>query len=272
MQNVELLRENDEVEETLEADTFGTLIHAVLEEFYKPLEGKEITKADIKAMQPRIAELTQKAFTKVYKSEETATGKNLISLRIAQRFVERFLETEMDFLGTRHVVSLVKTEQKLEGKINVNDLVVNLRGTADRIDRLDNRILRIIDYKTGKAVAKEITVKNFADLAFSPDLNKAFQLFFYAWLFWKGDEGRGTGDGGIQAGIISFKDLSAGLKTLKLDTGNLKTDLLDESVFPLFEEALKTLLTDIFSPQSSFIQTEDLKVCGYCSFAGICRR
>jgi ATP-dependent helicase/nuclease subunit B len=61
-QNVEKLRENEEVEETLEADTFGTLIHAVLEEFYKPLEGKEITKADIKAMQPRVAELTQIAF------------------------------------------------------------------------------------------------------------------------------------------------------------------------------------------------------------------
>jgi ATP-dependent helicase/nuclease subunit B len=171
------------VEETLEADTFGTLIHAVLEEFYKPLEGKEITKADIKAMQPRVAELTQIAFATVYKSEETATGKNLISLKIAQRYVERFLLQELDFVGIRHTVSLIKTEQKLDGKINVNDLVINLRGTADRIDKLDNCIIRVIDYKTGKAAAKEITIKDFGELAFSPDLNKAFQLFFYAWLY-----------------------------------------------------------------------------------------
>jgi hypothetical protein len=271
-QNVEQLRENEEVEETLEADTFGTLIHAVLEEFYKPLEGKEISKADIKAMQPRVAELTQKAFANVYKSEETVAGKNLISLKIAQRYVERFLQQELEFVGTRHTVSLIKTEQKLEGKINVNDLVVNLRGTADRIDRLDNRIIRVIDYKTGKAAAKEITVKNFDELAFSPDLNKAFQLFFYAWLYWKSEEGLGTSGGGIQAGIISFKDLSAGVKALKLDTGDLKTDLLDENSFALFEKALHILLTDVFSSQAAFTQTDDLKICGYCSFAGICRR
>lgn len=276
-QNVEKLRENEEVEETLEADTFGTLIHAVLEEFYKPLEGKEITKDDIKAMQPRVAERTQKAFATVYKSEETASGKNLISLKIAQRYVERFLQQELDFVGTRHTLSLLKTEQKLEGIINVNELVVNLRGTADRIDKLDNHIVRVIDYKTGKVASKEITIKDFDELAFSPDLNKAFQLFFYAWLYWKGNHQLPTTDyrlrtNTIQAGIISFKDLSAGVKALKLDTGDLKTDLLDENTFALFENALHVLLTDVFSSQAPFTQTDDLKICGYCSFAGICRR
>lgn len=278
-QNVEKLRENEEVEETLEADTFGTLIHAVLEELYKPLEGKEITSADIKAMQPRVAELTQKAFANVYKSEETAAGKNLISLKIAQRYVERFLQQELDFVGTRHTVSLIKTEQKLVGThhgVSLPDGMslpngVSLRGTADRIDMV-NGIIRVIDYKTGKAAAKEITIKDFADLAFSPDLNKAFQLFFYAWLYSKSEEGQGMVSKGIQAGIISFKDLSAGVKALKLDTGDLKTDLLDKNSFALFENALHILLTDVFSPQAAFTQTDDLKICSYCSFAGICRR
>lgn len=269
-QNVVKLSESEEVEETLEVDTFGTIIHAVLEELYKPLEGSEITKADIKEMEPRIEEITKKAFISVYKSEETATGKNLISLRIAQRYVERFLKTEIEFIETRHVVSLLTTEQKLEGKININGLVVNLRGTADRIDKLDNHIIRVIDYKTGKAAPKEITVKNFADLAFSPDLNKAFQLFFYVWLYKQSEFAQ---SGTLQAGIISFKDISAGLKTLTVPAGAKGlTDLLDESVFHLFEEVLKTLLTDIFSTTASFTQTDDLKICSYCSFAGICRR
>jgi hypothetical protein len=88
----------------------------------------------------------------------------------------------------------------------------------------------------------------------------------------KSEEGRVAGGEGIQAGIISFKDLSAGVKALKLDTGDLKTDLLDENSFVLFENALHILLTDVFSPQAAFTQTDDLKICGYCSFAGICRR
>ena len=284
-QNVEKLRENDEVEETLEADTFGTLIHAVLEEFYKPLEGKEITKADIKSMQPRVAELTKKAFATIYKSEETAAGKNLISLKIAQRYVERFLQTEIEFVGTQNFVSLIKTEQKLVGTHHGVSLQlqngVSLRGTADRID-IVNGIIRVIDYKTGKVAPKEITIKNFDDLAFSPDLNKAFQLFFYAWLYWKSEEGKVVNARGIQAGIISFKDLSAGLKNLSVPAGAEAntplrgargvTDLLDENSFALFENALDILLTDVFSPQSPFTQTDDLKICGYCSFAGICRR
>lgn len=271
-QYAERLAESDEVQETMEADTFGTMIHAVLEELYKEKEGQEITVDDVSAMKQRVAGLTQKAFENVYKSEEVATGKNLVSLRIAQRYVERFLEKEIEFLEKGNVVQLLKTEDQLSGSVNVNGLSVNLRGTADRIDKLNNRIIRIIDYKTGKTAAKEITVKELAELPVSPDLNKAFQLFFYAWLFYKNDEGRVTGEEKIQAGIISFKDLNAGLKALKLDNGELKTELLDEHVFPLFEEALQQLLSDVFSNATTFTQTEDMKICANCSFIGICRR
>lgn len=267
-QYIERLTEREEVEETIEAATFGTVIHAALEELYLPLEGREITVEDIKAMQTLAADTVKNKFTEIYKSEEIGTGKNLISLRIAQRYVARFLENEIEFLKNGNIVALVKTELELKTELNVNGRKIFLSGKADRIDLLNNRIVRVIDYKTGKVRANEIKVSDFGELSFSPDLNKGFQLLFYAWLFRQIEKPNYA----VQAGIYSFRELSAGLKTLKLDTPEMESDLLNDDAFTQFENALLVLLDDFFSTESSFTQTEDLKICETCSFSGICRR
>jgi hypothetical protein len=72
----------------------------------------------------------------------------------------------------------------------------------------------------------------------------------------------------IISGIISFRKLSLGLQTVKIDsTEELSIDMLSE-----FEEQLKVILTDIFNPNSDFVQSDDLDTCEYCSFKGICNR
>jgi len=51
------LKEADEVEETIGADTLGNVIHEALDIFYKPYVGKKIQIADIKEMK-RLVEST----------------------------------------------------------------------------------------------------------------------------------------------------------------------------------------------------------------------
>jgi hypothetical protein len=70
------------------------------------------------------------------------------------------------------------------------------------------------------------------------------------------------------SGIITFRELSAGLKTVKINNN----DLLNVSILSEFEEQLQMLLSEIFNPEIEFKQTDDLNNCEYCAFKGICNR
>jgi hypothetical protein len=72
----------------------------------------------------------------------------------------------------------------------------------------------------------------------------------------------------IQSGIITFRELSAGLKTVKANG----TDDLNESVLKEFEAQLEILLAEILDDSKPFVQTTEIANCEYCSFKGICNR
>jgi hypothetical protein len=72
----------------------------------------------------------------------------------------------------------------------------------------------------------------------------------------------------IISGIITFRELSAGLKTVKVDgSDQLNTEVLGE-----FEEQLRMILTDVFDTTKPFVQTAEQDNCMYCAFKGICNR
>ena len=49
-------------------------------------------------------------------------------------------------------------------------------------------------------------------------------------------------------------------------------ELLDKETLDKFEEELRKLLANILDPTQPFAQTNDLELCGYCSFKSICNR
>jgi hypothetical protein len=58
----------------------------------------------------------------------------------------------------------------------------------------------------------------------------------------------------ISAGIISFRNLSIGLMTLKIK--NSQSDLIDKLSIDDFEEELKNLVNEIMDPKVDFIASE----------------
>ena len=55
---VEGIREEEEVSETIESDVFGSILHKVMEELYKPFQGKMVTVDLLKAIRKDTALLT----------------------------------------------------------------------------------------------------------------------------------------------------------------------------------------------------------------------
>lgn len=262
------LKEAEEVEETIGADTLGNAIHEALERLYQPFAGKKITITDIEEIKKHVEAFTVNAFEKEYSKSEMSYGKNLLTLKVALKFINNFLDTEIESIKKTEKAGqplIIKAlELSLETIITVGSEKIKIKGKADRIDSI-GKTTRIVDYKTGQATNKELKLENWNAIRIDPDLAKSFQLLMYAYIYQKMNPAITEN---IISGIISFRELSGGLKTVKVND----TDVLNVPVLNEFETQLKLLITDIFDPSLPFTQTTELASCEYCNFKGVCNR
>ena len=144
------VRDAEEVEEEVAANTLGTVIHNVLENFYKPFEGKILVVQDVKAMLKNTSDAVEKEFQKEYSSAQIISGLNYITVQAAIEYVTKFLKTELDLLQSGNEIQVVAIESNLKIAIPTKkiDFPVLIKGKVDRVDRLNGQ-LRIVDYKTG---------------------------------------------------------------------------------------------------------------------------
>lgn len=263
------LSEIEEVEETVAAHTFGTILHNSIEELYKEFTGTLLKKELLQQVKKNIEPVVRQVFIEVHNSDQLEYGKNLLTLKVAIRYLERFIELEIKRLQSGEI-ELISQEEPLERNLEIQlpetggKLTILLRGKADRIER-ENGQLMIIDYKTGQVDGWELNVKDWESFHENTKLNKAFQLLLYAYMY------KAKYEGSISSGIITFRDLVSGIKMVKMDRREA-ADVLSNEDMSTFESSLRLLLTQLYDPKVPFTQTEDIAVCSYCSFKDICNR
>lgn len=258
------LREIEEVEETIGADVMGNVIHATLEKLYSPHIAKIVTVADLSDMLTLCEPILKNAFNEYYTENDISTGKNLLIYKVALKYVQTFLKNELVAIKNKSEIKILSLEQEYTHDFLINALPVRLKGKIDRID-VSNGTLRIIDYKTGNVQSGELNFKKWENLLDDLQLNKSFQLLMYAWLYAKNNKQLPSQ---INSGIISFRELSAGVKSVSTPLGKN----LDELILQEFENVLKTIITEIVDKSIPFKQTEDKDTCEYCDFKAICSR
>lgn len=257
-QKILKIQEHDAIEETVAANTLGTIVHNTLEDFYKPLIGSFLTSEIIKNLKTDIDKKVTVHFKNEYKEGDITKGKNLIIFEIAKRYVSNFLDLEITDLkaGNQIKIIAIEAEQKVMIEIPELDFPVKLVGKVDRIDE-HNGITRIIDYKTGRVEQNLVEIVNWE--AITTDYNKyskSFQVLAYAYMM----QQSGAIKLPVEAGIISFKNLSAGfLKFAKKDksgNGAKKDSLITKETLDSFSVELKQLILEICNPNIPFIEKE----------------
>jgi len=274
------LREQDALTEEIDAPLFGNILHQAMFYVYKDFIGKEITPDHVKAIavnKNRIAQHIDLAFKDEYfKSEHKIhyTGKNIIIREVIEKYIHQILRVDEHFAP----FEIISLEDKYEIEIPVtidsyrdgSAEKVKLGGKIDRIDKHNNHI-RIIDYKTG---SDKLEFKNIEAL-FSDkknDQNSAvFQTFLYS-KFYKDIE---RPEIPIIPGVYSVRKLFDNnfdyrIKQKENRTENIITNY--DEVKEEYHEELKQLINEIYNPEISFTQTEELRNCEYCPYKQICHR
>lgn len=273
---VEGLREEDEIEEGIDDKAFGSILHESMEKIYEKVKGRIVTPSDIDRVindKPYLRRVIEECFHKVMKINDIAGYLHLVE-EIILTYIIDILEHDKR-LGDFHYIGSEEKET-FDYQVKVPEgrdpLTVRIVAVYDRIDRLSNGVLRIVDYKTGKSKKSErvskLVVPEISSV-FSPDStcsDEAFQVMLYALLY---RENR------ISPNLYFVRDfhMNPELRT-ELKYAPAKNEPIDN--FDLykakFRDAFDALICDIFDENKVFHQIDDQKHCKYCNFKDICKR
>ena len=246
------IQESPVLEEFIAPNTFGSILHKVLEKIYSPKVGFVLNTKEMEAEILTAPALVDSVFDEEYLKGIPPVGQNLIALNVLKQYVISFLKKDAE-AARKHSIRILGIEERLKFNLDVPGLnfTVNLKGTVDRIEEVDGRV-QIIDYKSGKVDLKDARIKTWSDCTEMPEKSKALQLLCYAWLF-----SRSKPNTQLRAGLVSFKNLNAGKIWFGLETAPRKyNEAIGFTELHEFEAELIRLIQNIFNPDIPFSYPE----------------
>lgn len=209
------LGEQDEVEDEMESRTLGTLVHEVVEEVFKAFLNVTLDPEALKATKKSLEPLLNQALEKNYNLALTRYGVNYLLKKVALSFAEKIIQVSVQE-ATQAEVVVTELEKKLEQPLTDN---ITLRGTADRIDRI-NKKMRIIDYKTGSVSTKDLTLPDdWAVKLAEGGMPKLLQCLVYAYI-----AAQQSSNNPPVAGIISSRNHRSGFMSVRRKNAELEMD------------------------------------------------
>jgi CRISPR/Cas system-associated exonuclease Cas4 (RecB family) len=255
------LGEVESLEENMEASTFGSIVHDVLETLYKRFVGMTIHDVDFDGFKLELDALIDAAIVKLYNSNFELAGFDIIMRRIVKRMIEVVLEYDQEQFnharanGEERLVNGVEVLLVADlpmDKIGV-DIPARVRGKADRVDEQAGNFM-VIDYKTGSVKPDELKLSDKEGPWLKDTKPKLLQILTYSYMWVK----EGHDPERTQAMLFGLKHAKQG--PVSLMRGEERAVLREADVDKFEEEllgVLKSLLeTQIFrhNPESDYCE------------------
>jgi hypothetical protein len=255
------IREKEDLLEEPEGSDIGTFIHELFEEAFsrflgrKPCIDVDFRKYFFSILNSKFAD----TFEKKMKSDSFLI-KEILDFRM-----ERFLRQESE----RNVSEILCLEKTFQARIALGRGEFCFKAVIDRVDKLGDGSLLVLDYKTGATDAMpEIDTEKIEGSGFKREslknTIKSFQLPLYLYLAEHSGKYKGAA---INAALYSIKDL--GLIKLFRAKEHLANK---EKIMNVYFRALDSIVCDILDPDVAFkADEEDARQCTYCPFFYLCR-
>ena len=272
------IREEEDVEESIEASTFGTIFHDTMEELYSKYVGELISDAIIDSImkeRQRLDEVIEAKFKKSRIAE--IVGKNVIVKEVIRRCVMITLEEDKKYTPFHYIGG----EETFYSRLRLSDgRSVRFKAVIDRIDSTDNS-LRVVDYKTGKV--EKPSANTSIDSYFERDKGKQYkafvQLYLYAMVLdtLAGECGFLKLKSGKKVNFVCSDDSSnidmAVYPVTKLKKEPILLQHMTRENLDIYKAALTRCVEEIFNEDIPFMQAEEgNRSCSWCIFKQICRR
>ena len=269
------LRLPDELTEDVDSPMFGTILHDAMQILYAPLKGianpaeqlKQISEKDV---EKAVTEsLKQNYLGKSNNSADSITGILLLVKRIITKYIH---EGIIPYDRNHNDFALIDVEKDIFSEFSLsNGNTIKIGGRADRIDSLDNGLIRVVDYKTGERNLDFDGIDTLFEGATRGKKGNILQTMIYSMVL-RDNYKRNVQPALYYSRYIHQKDYSP----LLLDK-NIKEceGITYEEYAETFEPLLRNKLDELFDSSRPFerCDIEESKTnCKYCDFKTICKR
>jgi ATP-dependent helicase/DNAse subunit B len=260
--------------------TFGNIFHEAADLLYSQIKGDAEPAFRLAELRKRgeIDKCVDKAIAKVYFGDDDGILRHEFSgeLLIIRNIVREYLGNNLlnyDICNNEFVVAETESDVKVTLPIEVGEekFDVHLAGRADRIDSLNNGLLRVIDYKTGKPRLNYSGIESLfhgEPIATKRESNIINTLLYSMML--SHERGRDVRPELYYVGSMVRKDYSPKF----IETIERKSRTLESysEVATEFENEVKSTLEEMFDRSIPFMQCEDSSACKYCDYQTICNK
>jgi hypothetical protein len=272
---IEEIKEEDKLSDTIESNEFGSILHQVMEDMYRPLCNQLVT-ADLLSQlrndKAAMTESVRRNYLAVrYKSdsEKPLAGQDYLAGEMIRKYAARILETD-----ARHFTPFryISSEEKITATIALPDgSRIRLKGFIDRVDSIAGK-MRVVDYKSGRGETHFSSIESLFNPS-EPDRRKAvMQVFMYAWMKLAALPG-GQSPTPLQPVIYFMRAIFSDAfdPAVYIASGRNKERVDDfRPLLAPFEESLAGCLGNIFNPDIPFTRTPNGKACEWCGFKELC--
>ena len=273
LHSVAKLRIQDEVSDTIDALTFGNILHESMQELYTPLIGKADPMPQIKALRNR--EVVERAVDKiisrlVHRSENIVVDKfSGDTILVRDIIVKYILRGVLRYDENRSGFTIHGLEDDVDCSYPISGgRRVSLSGRADRIDKLSDGTLQIIDYKSGNVPHLNFnSIEGLFRGAAEERISNIFQTLLYSMMLTKKHDTES-----MPSLYFASKMLGDDYSPNIIDTSSGEVIERYSMVASDFEAELSAVLEELFDMSKPFVQCEDVDMCKYCDFKSICRR
>ncbi len=265
VENVEGLADENEVSESVESNTFGSIFHHVMEGIYKKYEGKRVGREEIEKEKKdygNIGRLILEGFVK-YMHTDSLEGQHKIVEALLRKYIALALDVDMQ-TPFRYVAGERRFKYALP--IKGGEVMVNFKAFIDRIDTIvEGNITRIIDYKTGSVVPPDsnFDLQQLFDKENEGKYKALAQLYLYALIMF---------DSRLAAGERVEDALLTVYQLKKIAKEPPFVMLMQHDDLARYKELLVECVEEIFNEDIPFYPNPQEKNCGYCKLQAVCRK
>ena len=269
------IKTSDEISSKIDALTFGNILHETMQELYTPLVNKKKTVSKIADLRDKciVEQAVDKSIARLLQGAKDAVVEEFSgdTLLVRDIIIKYIYEGIMRYDSSRKPFTIAGLEDPVNMCYPIsNGRFVNLSGRADRIDKLDDNTMQIIDYKSGNKPHLEF---NGISTLFNGEpqerISNIFQTILYSMMLqYKQKQKSEVCPSLFYASQMLSKEYSPFIVDKSSGSEIAKYSDIAES----FEEQLTSVFEELFDSTIPFRQVEDVDACTYCDYKKICRR
>lgn len=269
------LKPDDELTEEVDAPMFGTILHTAIQQLYSRIENETHPGNTLKALlrTDEIARAVEAAINENYLRDRTATTLDYTgNLLLIKDIITRYLRGGvLPYDAAHDSFTIIGLEEKIAYGFpfptSDGEQVMKFSGIADRIDRLDDGTLRVVDYKTGTPHLEFKGLDSLFHGTGKQRLSNIVQTLLYAMMLFHSHRMDAVPTL-YYVRAINRPDYSPLLEDKETGINGAPYSFYQEP----FENLVRETLTEIYNSEIPFRQCEDLDTCTFCDFKTICKR